>query len=192
MALIAELGPLVSFFVAGQYVSFFAAVGVLMVTTVAAVGLSWRLDKRTPWLPIVSATFVLLGGFITLYFKNPDAIILADTLYYGTIAAVLGFALWRNNSLLQTLFGSIFALTQTGWKLLTWRWFYFLVLAALANEVARYLLTPDSWIEYRFYKSIIIIGFAVFQFNLSRQYRLAEVSNRWGLRTKPDSTTNGL
>jgi len=56
-----------------------------MTTTFLAVGLSWHLGKRIPWLPIISALFVVLGGLITLYFQDPNAIIFADTLYYACI-----------------------------------------------------------------------------------------------------------
>jgi len=186
LALVAEIGPLVSFFIAGQLTDFFGAVAVLMLTTIMAVSLSWSLDKRIPWLPIISALFVLLGGFITLYFKDPNAIILADTLYYTTIGSILAVSIYRRQQLLKKLFGTVFALNDTGWYELTWRWCVFLLLAALANEVARNLLTPESWIEYRFYKSLAIVGFGIFQFTLSRQHRLPLVSNRWGLRTAPD------
>lgn len=187
LALLAEFGPLVAFFTAGRFTDFFTAVAILMVTTAMAVALSWYLDRRIPWLPIVSAVFVLIGGFITLTLRTPDAIILADTLYYGAVASVLGWSIARRKPLLKNLFGTVFALSNEGWRRLTWRWFVFLALAAFANEVARMVLTPESWIEYRFYKSIFVTGFALFQFTLSRHFRLPEVSNKWGIRIKPDA-----
>lgn len=192
LALIAEMGPLVSFFIAGQFTDFFGAVSILMVTTFLAVGLSWRLGKRIPWLPIVSAAFVLLGGFITLYFEDPNAIIFADTLYYACIGSTLGISIYYKKPLLKKLFGSVFAITDSGWRRLTWRWCIFLLLAAAANELARNLLTPESWIDYRFYKSFIIVVFALLQFQLSAKTRLPRVSNKWGLRIQPDDIKNNL
>lgn len=189
LALIAEFGPIIAFFIAGQLTDFFTAVAVLMSTTALAVLLSWHLDRRIPWLPIVSALFVIGGGLVTLLFREPDAIIFADTLYYAGIVALLAGSLLRGTLLLKHLFGTVFAMTDEGWYRLTWRWIIFLSLAALANEIARAMLTPETWVEYRFYKTILVTGFALFQFTLAAKYRLPLVSSPWGLRLKPDSPT---
>ncbi len=182
LALVAEFGPIIAFFVAGRVSDFFTAVATLMLTTCIAVVLSWHLDRRIPWLPILSAFFVLLGGLITLLYRAPDAIIVADTLYYLTIVIGLGVTLMRNQLLLKQLFGTVFAITDRGWRRLTWRWFWFLLAAAIANEIARAFLTPESWIDYRFYKTILVTIFALFQFILASTHRIPEYSNRFGLR----------
>jgi intracellular septation protein len=186
IALLAEFGPLISFFVAGRLTSFFDAVAVLMATTVVAVVLSWKLDQRIPFLPIISAFFVLIGGCVTLYFREPQAIIFADTLYYLTIVGVLGISFYREKLILKRLFHTVFALTDAGWHILSWRWFWFLLLATLANEIARHVLTPEAWIDYRFFKSVMVTLFALYQFTLAEKYRIGQVSNRFGLRTKKE------
>lgn len=186
LAFISEFSPLVSFFIAGQVTSFFNATAILMITTVVAVALSWIFDRRIPWLPIISAVFVLLGGTITLLYRAPDALILADTFYYSAIAIAIGISLMRGNLLLKTLFETVFAITPEGWRILTWRWLLFLILLASANEIARFLLTPESWITYRLFKSIIITLFGLYQFTLARRHRIEAESNRWGLRRLRD------
>jgi len=182
IALCAEFGPLIAFFIAGQITNFFTAVAVLMFTTIAAVSISWGLDRRIPWLPVISAFIVLIGGAITLLLQIPDAIILADTIYYTLTALAIGVSLHNKTNLLEKLFGTVFALTPTGWRILAWRWCIFLILAAIANEAARHLLAPDAWIEYRLYKSLIIAIFAISQFGISRHHRIIAESNDWGLR----------
>ncbi len=187
LAFISEFGPLVSFFIAGKLFDFYTAVAILMATTLAAVTLSWQLDRRIPWLPIISAFFVVIGGVVTLSLRVPDAVIFADTLYYASISGVLGVTLLRGRLLFKTLFHSVFAITDTGWKILSWRWFWFLLLAAVANEIARAVLSPEAWIDYRFYKSMVITAFALYQFTCSRKHRLPDEANSWGLRIKPSS-----
>lgn len=184
LALIAEFGPLVLFFIAGRMTDFFGAVLVLMGSTVVAVILSWQLDRRIPWLPIISAVFVLTGGCITVLWRAPDAIIFADTLYYGSVALAIIITLLRKVLLLKVMFGTVFAISDDGWQRLSWNWFWFLLAAAAANEVARFYLLPEQWIDYRLYKSIFITLFALTQFSVSIHYRLPEVSNRFGLRIK--------
>lgn len=187
VAFFAELGPLIAFFIAGQVTDFYIAVAILMATTMIAVTTSWILDRRIPWLPVLSATLVLLGGAITLIYRVPDAIILADTIYYLVIAIGIWLSLRTPKNLIERLFGTIFALTPEGWRMLAWRWLWFLLLATIANELARHFLTPEWWITYRLSKSVAFVGFAVYQFTLARQYRITSESNVWGLRVKSPS-----
>ena len=177
-----EFGPILLFFIAGRLTDFYTAVTILLISTIVAITFCWWLERRIPWLPVLSAVFVLLGGTITLVWSNPDAIIITDTLYYVTTSGLLAISLYYKTPLLKTLFIGIFALTEQGWWKLTVRWCIFLLLAALANELARFLLTPEQWIDYRFVKTIIVSSFALYQLNLSRLERIPEESNAWGFR----------
>lgn len=183
IAFIAEIGPLVIFFVAGQITDFFTAVAWLMGSTLLAVVTSLAYSSRIPWIPIISALFVLVGGTITLFFQTPDAIILADTIYYMSMSAWMLFSLLTGRHILRWLFGAIFAVNETGWRILEIRWCVFLLVAALGNEAARYLLPPELWIDYRFYQSIVVGIFSVAQFGVSSRYRLVAESTSWGIRT---------
>ena len=189
---VAEFGPLLSFFIAGRFTNFFEAVAILMCAVVIAVSCSWYFDRRIPWLPIISGLFVLIGGFITLTFRAPDAVIIADTLYYLFIVTALGIAFVRGTYLFKKLFGVIFAITDDGWRILCWRWFWFLLLAAFANEVARYFLTPEAWIDYRFYKSIVLTFFALYQLTLTKKHRVEGISNKIGLRIQTEKVQKPL
>lgn len=186
--LLAELGPVITFFVLGQITTFAAAVSGLMVTTVAATILSWRLERHLPVLPILSCFTVLVGGAITLLYDAPDAIIFSDTVYYVVVASVLAYLHWSGNLIFKKLFGRVFAMTDQGWRVLTRNWLIVLVLAAAANEVVRIFATPDFWIEYRFYKTIFIALFAASQFYVSHHYRIPSESNTWGIRTTSHET----
>jgi len=171
-----------AFFIAGQLTSFFTAVGVLMGTTLAAVIISWLAARHIPWLPILSAVLVLAGGAVTLVYQAPDAIIVADTVYYILLTIGFSYSLYHRVFILKRLFAPVFAITDEGWQRLTRRWLWLVLLAAVANEIARASISPELWIEYRFYKSIVILFFALWQFTLTRRYRIAAESNAWGLR----------
>ncbi len=180
-----ELGPVLAFFMAGRFFTFFGAVTLFMIAICISCLISWFVEKRLPAIPLISAAFVLTGGALTLWLQNPDVLIFADTLYYVGFVAILGFTLFQKKLVLKTLFNHVFAITDTGWSVLSWRWFWFLLLAAVANELVRIFATPEVWIDYRFYKTIVFAVFATLQFTVSRRYRLPEESSTWGIRTTP-------
>ena len=192
--IIAEFGPVFAFFISGQFTDFFGAALVLVISTVFACVVMWLLDRHIPVVPLVSAVFVIGGGSLTLYLQNPDALILADTVFYLTMAIAIIVPLWRGWLIMKSVFGNVFAITDEGWRKLSLRWFYFLILAALANDAVRILFTPEVWIDYRFFKVILVTAFAFYQFTLSSNYRIDGEANKLGLRithapTRPSEST---
>jgi intracellular septation protein len=83
--------------------------------------------------------------------------------------------------ILKSMFASIFAITDRGWKIVSYRWGIFMLLIAISNEFARVLFSADTWVTYKFIVLIILMIFSVWQFFLSRKERLPEASP-WGLR----------
>lgn len=184
--LAAEFGPTISFFVSSRFVSFIDAVCILMIATVLACILAWYTEKRLPVIPLMSALFVLIGGFITIFFKHPDAVIFADTLFYSLSAIILGVTIPRGYLIFKRLFSAVFAVTDKGWTILSWRWFGITLIAATANEITRVLATPEFWVDYRFYKSILLVSFAFWQLRLLGRHRIEGLANKYGLRKEPE------
>lgn len=183
--LVNEFAPVLAFFVAAQVVdSFFVATGVYMVATILALYAGWYFERRFPILPIVAGVFILISGAITLFYQAPDALILADTIYYLLMGLVIlaGQVFFKFN-LLQRIFASTFAMHDAGWAVLARRWIVIFILAGLANEVARQFLTPEAWVNFKLLKVVTVGVFGFYQFTVSKKYRIIEQSNQWGLRT---------
>ena len=178
-----EFAPLVTFFIAGQLLPFYGAVASLLIATCISIIIAWSYHKQIPIMPLASGSLVLITGGMTLYFNQPDAIILADTIYFWGLAIAILFGFKQKKHILERMFDKTFAITKAGWTRLSWRWFTVLVLAGLANEYVRIMLTPEFWIDYRFTKILLIAAFSFYQFTLARRYRIEGLSNTWGLRT---------
>jgi intracellular septation protein len=179
-----EFAPVVAFFVAGQLLSFSGAVLVLLITTILSIIVAWLYHRHLPVMPLASGALVLVTASVTLYFNDPNAVILADTIYFWGLATAIVVGFWRRKHLLEHMFDKTFAITEAGWRKLSQRWFLVLLLAGFANEYVRIFLTPEFWIDYRFTKILLIAAFSFYQFTLARKYRIEGEANRWGLRIK--------
>lgn len=184
-----EVMPIVAFFVAGQVLPFSGAVLVLLIATLVSTATAWLYHKQLPILPLASGALVLITGTMTLYFKQPDAIIIADTIWFWGLAIAIVVGFYREKHLIEHMFDRTFAITKAGWRKLSFRWLKVMVLAGAANEYVRITMSPEFWIDYRFTKILFITGFAMYQFRLARKYRIEGEANSWGLRTKPLSET---
>jgi intracellular septation protein len=178
-----EFAPLVTFFVAGQVLPFSGAVLALIIATAISIVIAWVYHRQVPIMPLASGALVLITGTITIYFNQPNAIILADTIYFWGLAGAILVGFYQKRHILQRMFDKTFAITQVGWNKLSSRWFTILILAGFANEYVRLTTTPEFWIDYRFTKILLLAGFSFYQFTLARRYRIESESNSWGLRS---------
>jgi intracellular septation protein len=177
-----EFAPIAAFYLASQFCSFFFATGVLVFATIIALSLGWIYERRFPAVPIISGFFVIISGSITLLYHAPDALILGDSLYYFSMSLAILFGLLLKVNLLKKIFSTTFAMQDIGWNILARRWIIIFMLSGIANEIARFNLTPEEWVHFKFIKVLSITIFGFYQFTLSRRYRIKEESNSWGLR----------
>jgi intracellular septation protein len=182
--LLNEFAPIICFFVAAQIYSFYTATALLVVTTVISLAVGWYFERHLPLLPVISGLFVLISGTITIYYKAPDALIFADSLYYLLMGLTIGLALLFKTNLLKYIFDHTFAMKAEGWDILTRRWVFIFLLAGIANEIARHTLSPEEWVHFKFLKVITVGLFGIYQFTLARRYRLEDEANDWGLRIR--------
>lgn len=182
LQLLNEFVPVIGFFISSQLYSFYTATAVLMVLTAIAITTGWYVERQLPILPIISGVFVIVSGLITLLYQAPDVLIFADSLYYLIMGLLLIWSLTRRKPVLKRIFGHVFAITEEGWRKLTLRWAIVFLIGALANELVRIGGSPEFWVNFKVVKVVLVAGFGLYQFTLTRTYRLPEASNDWGLR----------
>jgi len=175
-----EFGPLLVFFLCFEIWGFLAATSALVVSTFFALLVAFITERRVPLFPLISGLCVFLFGLLTLYFQDPRFLVLEYTLYNGFFGMALLIGLLFNVPLLRYMFGTLFALKEYGWMVLSYRWAVFFLLVAFANELVwRY--TPEHlWVIFRIGVVPAFLCFGLYQFTLSRRERLPEAS-AWGL-----------
>jgi len=179
---IIEFGPIVLFFITFELFSFMVSVGMLIISVIFSFVASVVVQKRIALFPLISSSSVVIFGLLTLYFSNPNFIIIKDTLYFGFFGLGLVTSLLGKRLVLKQLFGEIFAITDKTWNIISWRWGIFMLLLAISNEIARLYLNPDEWVKYKFVVLSLAFVFSVFQFISSSKGRIVNESNHLGFR----------
>ena len=125
---ITDFSPLLIFFVvyskSGKNLS--AAIPPLIVATIIAVLISYVVEKKIPYIPLIGGIIISVFGGLTLYFNNPVFLYMKPTI----INILFGFALaferfLSKEHLLKRMLGKSISLSDEGWKLLTIRWMFF-------------------------------------------------------------------
>jgi intracellular septation protein len=170
-----EFGPLGLFFVANQRAGIFAATGIFLAATLAALAVHFALVRKLPIMPLVSGAVVVIFGGLTLALHDDFFIKLKPTIVNGLFGLVLLGGLWFNKPILALVLDSMFELTEEGWRKLTLRWALFFFLLAALNEIVWRTQTTDFWVNFKVFGIMpITFAFALLQTPLILRYEVKE------------------
>ncbi|MDP6019757.1 MAG: septation protein A [Alphaproteobacteria bacterium] len=144
-----EIGPLALFFLTNAKAGIFWATAVFMVAILVSLTINWLLERRVPTLPLVTGIFVLVFGGLTLILQDELFIKLKPTIVNTLFAVILFGGLFWGKSFLKSLMGSMFRMTDLGWRMLTIRWALFFVLLAVLNEIVWRNTSTDTWVSFK-------------------------------------------
>jgi intracellular septation protein len=168
-----EVGPLVVFFMANAYSDrfgvpqdrrIFTATAVFIVATVVALAVHYVLVRKLPIMPLVSGVVVIVFGGLTLWLDDELFIKLKPTIVNTLFGIVLLAGLYFGKPLLAVVLDSVFALTDEGWRKLTFRWAMFFFVLAVLNEIVWRTQTTDVWVSFKVFGIMpLTIAFALAQ-----------------------------
>jgi intracellular septation protein len=169
-----ELGPLLVFFGVNAAAGIYAATASFMAVTLIALAVAWWRHHKVPVMLLVSGAVVLVFGTLTLYLRDETFIKLKPTIVYLTFAAFLGAGLLLRKPVLELLLGSVFNLTEPGWRKLTLRWGVFFVAMAVLNELVWRNVSTDAWVSFKAFGFLpLTFIFAMAQMPLMQRYSVA-------------------
>ena len=69
-----EVTPLIVFFLVNSYYGIYQATLYFMIASIIAVPVAWYIDKKIPWMPIITGVFIIFFGGLTLFFHEENFI----------------------------------------------------------------------------------------------------------------------
>lgn len=177
-----EILPVVIFFIVGMYTSFSTATLVYVGVTTFSLLMVWLLAKRISYLSLILGIIIIGSGSLSVWFDDPEILLLTDTVYYLGTALILFIFKINKINLYYLLFHRTFGMTRTGWDILISRWIIALIIVGITNELVRQLGTIPDWFIFQLLKTFLLLIFASYQFTLTKKYRIPEGTNSWGVR----------
>lgn len=156
-----EFGPIIIFLLSFKYLHIYKATMVLMVVTIISTVITYRKQKRLPYLALYVALLTSIFGYMTLSLHQPRFIQMRDTLYDVTCALTLIIGLITNISFLKIAFDSVFPMTRRAWDRFTYAWIFFFITNAFLNEFIRRTFSLKQWFEFKGFMVVITIIFGL-------------------------------
>ncbi len=156
-----EFGPIIIFLLSFKYLHIYKATMVLMVVTILSTVITYRKQKRLPYLALYVALLTSIFGYMTISLHQPRFIQMRDTLYDITCAITLMIGLVSNISFLSIAFNSVFPMTRRAWNKFTYAWIFFFITNAFLNEFVRRFFSLRQWFEFKGFMVLATIIFGL-------------------------------
>ena len=173
---ITDFGPLLIFFTfyyrSGNNLS--AAIPPLIVATLIAVLISYIIERKIPYLPLIGGIIISVFGGLTLYFNNPVFLYMKPTII-NIIFALLLFVgkTFLNKNFLKIFFKNAFQISEMGWEKLNNRWIIFFIFLALINELVWRTQTEAIWVNFKVWGMLpLTFIFTASQLPLINKYKI--------------------
>jgi intracellular septation protein len=154
-----EFGPILVFLLSFHHFHIYKATFILMITTIVSTVLTYRFQKRLPYLALYVAFLTIVFGYMTIAYHQPRFIQMRDTLYDVTCALTLMVGVMINVSFLKLAFNEVISMHTRAWNKLTHAWIIFFIANALVNEYVRRTYTLAQWLDF---KSFVVVATLIF------------------------------
>ena len=171
-----DFGPLLIFFII-YYKSdnnLIIAIPPLIFATIVAVAITYFVEKKIPYVPLIGGIVITLFGGLTLYFNNPVFIYMKPTIVNLIFAFVLiSSKVFFERNFLKFFLKTAFQMNEVGWDKLNFRWAYFFIFLAILNEIVWRTQPEATWVNFKVWGILpITFLFTAFQIPLINKYKL--------------------
>ncbi len=171
-----DFGPLLIFFTI-YYRSekdLGVAIPPLIIATLIAISITYFIEKKIPYIPLIGGVLISFFGGMSLYFNNPVFLYIKPTIiniFFAIMLLVGNFFL--NKNFLKIFFKSAFQLSEIGWSKLNNRWAYFFIFLAFLNELIWRTQSEEMWVNFKVWGILpLTFIFTALQLPLINKYKI--------------------
>jgi intracellular septation protein len=154
-----EFGPILLFLLSYHFFHIYKATFILMIMTIISTIVTYRLQKRLPYVALYVALLTTIFGYMTIAHHQPKFIQIRDTMYDITLALTLLTGVIIDFSFLKLAFQSILPMNVGAWRKLTYSWIVFFIVGAILNEYVRRVMDLHQWFEFKMTMIFVTIIF---------------------------------
>ncbi len=144
-----EYGPVLIFFAAYYLGDLYHATMAIMISTAIALLVSYIFERRIPMMPLMTAVIIGVFGGLTLWLKDETFIKMKPTIIQAIFGFILLGGLALNKLFLKSVMGSVWKMTDQGWRDLTVRFVGYFFAMAVINELVWRTQSTDFWVNFK-------------------------------------------
>ncbi len=152
MKFLADLFPVILFFLAYKLFGIYVATAVAIGASVVQVAYSYFAHGKVTTMYWVTLGLLSLFGGLTLLLHDPVFIKWKPTVVNWLFAvSFLVSGLFMERSLIQRMMDHAISLPQSIWKRLNLAWIFFFISAGLLNLYVAFNYSEDTWVNFKLF-----------------------------------------
>jgi intracellular septation protein len=169
----APLSLLLTYFVGGR--DFMLATGVSVVVAAVALAISFVVEKRLAWMPLIVGVLGIIFGGLTLIFQADWILKLRPTFVNYAFAIIFFGGLVMKKNPIKAVLGWALNLPVEAWRKLELRYAIFSLFIGTANLVVWLTQTEATWVTWDTIGiRVLSAGFGLLQMPLLMHYMKAD------------------
>lgn len=137
------------------------ATAVVMGASAVAVIVSFVMQRKIPWMPLITAVLVGVFGGLTLYLQDESFIKMKPSMVNVLFGSVLLGALAIGKLPIKFMMGQATTMPDAAWRILTLRTGIFFFCLAAVNELVWRTQPTETWVYFRF-PGLMLLTFGYF------------------------------
>jgi len=152
MKMLADLFPVILFFVAYQLYDIYVATVVAIAAAIAQVAYNWLRRGQVETMHWVTLGLLVVFGGLTLALQDPTFIKWKPTVVNWLFAlAFLGSQLFMQRGLLQRMMDHAVTLPDSAWQRLNAAWVGFFLAMGVINLFVAYNFSENVWVNFKLF-----------------------------------------
>jgi len=177
MKILFDFLPILLFFIAYKIYDIYVATAVIIVASIAQVGLFWLKHHRVEKMHLITLVLVVILGGATIFLHNPLFIYWKPTIVNWLFALVfLGSQFIGQKNVLQRMLEEQITLTsQNVWLRLNMAWVAFFIVMGAVNLYVAFNFEENTWVNFKLFGMMgLTIVFVIGQSLYLAQYIMPE------------------
>ncbi len=177
MKILFDFLPILLFFIAYKIYDIYVATAVIIVASIAQVGLFWLKHHRVEKMHLITLVLVVILGGATIFLHNPLFIYWKPTIVNWLFALVfLGSQFIGQKNVLQRMLEEQITLTsQNVWLRLNIAWVAFFIAMGMVNLYVAFNFEENTWVNFKLFGMMgLTIVFVIGQSLYLAQYIMPE------------------
>jgi intracellular septation protein len=172
---ITEFGPLVAFFIGYKTGGILEATLFMLVASVIGLVITYIRERKINNVNLISSGLLLVSASLTLFSGNSIFIKMKPTVLYCVFAGVFLITNFKWKPAIQYVLGAAIKFKDDkSWYSLNFRFMWFFILMAIANEFVWRNFAEDIWVSFKVFGAMpITIAFVLFQMPFILRNKLA-------------------
>jgi intracellular septation protein len=123
----------------------------MFITALISAIISYIVERKVQKFSLVSLIILFIAASLTWFIGDSSFIKFKPTILYIFSSVSLLWSCFKKRPVMEYLFNGAFKLYEKAWYILSYRFSFFFILMAIANEIVWRYYSDETWVKFKIF-----------------------------------------